>query len=170
MTPTAAADAGEEGMADETSAEAPIGASQKLTDTLHGIPFSSIQEAIAGDPGESDLKPVDDFGSLLVRHGPHKGERLAIRSPVVNLGRGDHNDIVLDDWSVSTSHAKLQLREGIWFVSDLGTTNGTLVEGEEVVDHPAGRDGAPVRPGGRRAPGAGAGWDPGHANGGRAGA
>jgi predicted component of type VI protein secretion system len=89
MTPTAAADAGEEGMADETSAEAPIGASQKLTDTLHGIPFSSIQEAIAGDPGESDSKPVDDFGSLLVRHGPHKGERLAIRSPVVNLGRGD---------------------------------------------------------------------------------
>lgn len=145
MTPTAGADTGEEGMADEPAADAPIGASQKLTDTLHGIPLSSIQEAIAEDPVGSDSKPVVDFGSLLVRHGPHKGERLAIRSPVVNLGRGDHNDLVLDDSSVSTSHAKLQLRDGIWFLSDLGTTNGTLVEGEEVVDEMALAPGATIR-------------------------
>ncbi|NNG16490.1 MAG: FHA domain-containing protein, partial [Gemmatimonadales bacterium] len=145
MTPTAAPDAGEVDMADEIPYEAPLGASEKLTDTLHGIPLSSIQEAMAGDSAESDTKPAVDFGSLLVRHGPHKGERLAIRSPVVNLGRADHNDLVLDDTSVSTSHAKLQLREGIWFLSDLGSTNGTLVEGEEVVGEMALAPGATIR-------------------------
>ena len=145
MTPTAAADAGEDGMADETPAEAPLGASQRLTDTMHGIPLSAIQEAIAEDSPESDSTTADDFGSLLVRQGLHKGERLPIRSPVVNLGRGDHNDVVLDDSSVSTSHAKLQLREGIWFLSDLGSTNGTLVEGEEVVGEMALAPGATIR-------------------------
>jgi pSer/pThr/pTyr-binding forkhead associated (FHA) protein len=50
--------------------------------------------------------------------------------PVVNIGRGDYNDIVIGDPSVSTMHAKLQRREAIWILTDLGSTNGTFVEGE----------------------------------------
>ena len=63
----------------------------------------------------------------------------------LHLGRGDHNDVVLDDSSVSASHAKLQCREGIWFLSDMGSTNGTLVEGEEVVTEMAVAPGATIR-------------------------
>ena len=54
--------------------------------------------------------------------------------PVVNIGRADFNDIVLAEPSVSTAHAKLQRRDGLWVVSDLGSTNGTYVEGEPVAD------------------------------------
>jgi pSer/pThr/pTyr-binding forkhead associated (FHA) protein len=52
--------------------------------------------------------------------------------PVVNIGRGDYNDIVIGDPSVSTMHAKLQRREAIWILTDLGSTNGTFVEGERL--------------------------------------
>ena len=59
-----------------------------------------------------------------------KGRRLPIKVPVVNIGRGDYNDVVISDPSVSTMHAKLQRREAIWILTDLGSTNGTFVEGE----------------------------------------
>ena len=58
-----------------------------------------------------------------------KGRRLPIKVPVVNIGRGDYNDVVISDPSVSTMHAKLQRREAIWILTDLGSTNGTFVEG-----------------------------------------
>jgi pSer/pThr/pTyr-binding forkhead associated (FHA) protein len=51
---------------------------------------------------------------------------------VVNVGRAEYNDIVLPDDSVSTQHAKLQRREGIWVLVDLESTNGTMVDGEPV--------------------------------------
>jgi len=61
-----------------------------------------------------------------------KGSRLPIKVPVVNIGRGEYNDIVIADPSVSTMHAKLQRRESVWILTDLGSTNGTFVEGEQL--------------------------------------
>src|SRR5438132_6220475 len=72
------------------------------------------------------------FASFLVRSGGLMGRRLPVKTPVVNLGRADYNDIVLPDPSVSTTHAKLQRREGVWVVVDLDSTNGTFVDGERV--------------------------------------
>jgi pSer/pThr/pTyr-binding forkhead associated (FHA) protein len=64
-----------------------------------------------------------------------------VRTPVVNIGRADYNDLVLPDPSVSTSHAKLQRREGVWVLVDLDSTNGTFVDGEPV------KGDAPLAPG-----------------------
>jgi pSer/pThr/pTyr-binding forkhead associated (FHA) protein len=72
------------------------------------------------------------LASLMVRSGPLKGKRFSIKVPVINVGRADYNDVVLDVDSVSTIHAKLQRREGIWMLVDLDSTNGTLVDGERV--------------------------------------
>src|SRR2546429_1275604 len=81
------------------------------------------------------------FAAFLVRSGGLMGQRLPVKTPVVNLGRADYNDIVLPDPSVSTSHAKLQRREGVWVLVDLDSTNGTFVDGERV------RGEAPLAPG-----------------------
>ena len=51
---------------------------------------------------------------------------------MVNIGRADFNDVVIADPSVSTSHAKLQRRDDVWMLTDLGSTNGTFVEGERL--------------------------------------
>lgn len=69
---------------------------------------------------------------LVIRSGRLKGQRLAIRTPNVNVGRADYNDLVLPDDSVSTTHAKIQRREGIWMLVDLDSTNGSFVDGERV--------------------------------------
>jgi adenylate cyclase len=59
----------------------------------------------------------------------------------VNIGRADYNDLRLADPSVSTSHAKLQRREGVWVLVDLDSTNGSFVDGERV------RGEIPIAPG-----------------------
>ncbi|MHC4934496.1 MAG: FHA domain-containing protein [Planctomycetota bacterium] len=72
------------------------------------------------------------LASLIVRSGELKGQRFSIKVPVVNVGRADYNDICLPEESISTTHAKLQRREGIWVLVDLDSTNGTKVDGEPV--------------------------------------
>lgn len=74
------------------------------------------------------------LANLVVRSGNLTGQRLPIRVPIVNIGRADYNDIVLPEDSVSTIHAKLQRREGMWFLIDLESTNGTFVDGEKVTE------------------------------------
>jgi pSer/pThr/pTyr-binding forkhead associated (FHA) protein len=75
---------------------------------------------------------VAPLASLLVRSGALKGRRLPVKVPIVNIGRADFNDVVIADASVSTSHAKLQRRDDVWVLTDLGSTNGTFVEGERL--------------------------------------
>ena len=102
----------------------PTGAAQRLSDTMHGIPDPEQQRNTPPSPEAAPL------ASFLFRTGDLKGRRLPIKVPVVNIGRGDYNDVLIVDPSVSTMHAKLQRREGIWILTDLGSTNGTFVEGE----------------------------------------
>ncbi len=108
-------------------APAPAASPEQLKHTVHGI------EAVAPSSPSSPPRPTGvAFASFLVRSGGLMGQRLPVKTPVVNLGRADYNDIVLPDPSISTSHAKLQRREGVWVLVDLDSTNGTFVEGEQV--------------------------------------
>lgn len=101
-------------------------AREQLKETFHGVPA-----------------PV--LGNFLIRAGALKGQRLNIRTPVVNIGRADYNDLVLPDESVSTTHAKLQRREGVWILVDLDSTNGTFVDGERIKGEAPLAPGATVR-------------------------
>ena len=122
------ADVAPEGAADpgipssEFPAVAPPGAEHRLNDTFFGVTAMEKQEARPA--------PAAPLASVLVRSGARKGDRHQIRVPIANLGRADYNDVVIADPSVSTMHAKLQHRGGIWMLSDLGSTNGTFVDGE----------------------------------------
>lgn len=46
---------------------------------------------------------------------------------VSTIGRGPRNTIVLDDSTVSQEHARLARRDGYWWLDDLGSRNGTLL-------------------------------------------
>ena len=72
------------------------------------------------------------LAKFLVRSGSLKGQRLYVKVPIVNIGRADYNDLVIPDDSVSSQHAKLTRREGVWVITDLGSTNGTMVDGERI--------------------------------------
>ena len=113
--------------AESRSPEPPAGASERLSNTLHGVPTSELQRQVT--PATAAPAPL---ASLLFRSGDLRGRRIPIKVPVVNIGRGDYNDILISDPSVSTMHAKLQRREAVWVLTDLGSTNGTFVEGERL--------------------------------------
>ena len=69
---------------------------------------------------------------LEVRNGRQAGQIMTVPGPVCSLGRSEASDVRLADPSVSSSHATL-LRKGTqWFVVDLGSSNGTFVEGYRV--------------------------------------
>ncbi len=98
-------------------------------------------------PQSPSVRPAQagPLATLLVKGGALKGQRFQIRTPVANIGRAEYNDLVLPDPSVSTSHAKLQRREGVWVLIDLDSTNGTFVDDEPVKGEMAIAPGASVR-------------------------
>jgi len=140
----------------------PSGAQYRLQDTMHGIPTpkrpatesqqgqitfprTGEKEAVAHETAEPKQPQREQLAVFVVRSGPKKGERMIVGLPVVNIGRADYNDIVLDDDSVSTLHAKLQRREGIWVLVDQDSTNGTVVDGLRIREETALAPGAIVR-------------------------
>jgi pSer/pThr/pTyr-binding forkhead associated (FHA) protein len=49
--------------------------------------------------------------------------------PVTSLGRAPTNTITLEDDTASLEHALISLRAGKWWLEDLGSRNGTLLNG-----------------------------------------
>lgn len=93
--------------------------------------------AASAPPAVPPAKPAPaartPLGTLeIINEGPQKGTKFEIHSALTNVGRGAHNDVVLNDESVSDSHAKIQKRDGGWFVVDQESTNGTYVGGRRV--------------------------------------
>ncbi|HYM70510.1 MAG TPA: DUF3662 and FHA domain-containing protein [bacterium] len=83
---------------------------------------------------------------LRVHAGPSgaAGREFSLDRPVMTVGRRPDQDIVLDDPSVSRAHARIEITADGVSILDLGSTNGTLVNGR-----PSGSAQAPLRPGDR---------------------
>ncbi len=60
------------------------------------------------------------------------GRRLMVGPRGATLGRSRESEIVIDDANVSRKHAELRPRGGAWVISDLGSTNGTRLNGRPV--------------------------------------
>ena len=68
---------------------------------------------------------------VVVRSDTLSGRRYAVSSPTV-LGRSDDADIVIDDAYASEFHLRVGVQDGDLVVHDLGSTNGTYVNGRRV--------------------------------------
>jgi pSer/pThr/pTyr-binding forkhead associated (FHA) protein len=119
----------------------PAGAESRLQNTSFGMPASPRPAAATANPGGGGGSGAAALANFLVRTGTLKGTRLLVKTPIVNIGRADYNDLIIPDESISTSHAKLQRREGVWVLVDLESTNGTFVDGERI------KADAPIAPG-----------------------
>lgn len=69
------------------------------------------------------------LAALALTAGPRYGEQLPIAKPIVTVGRAANSDVLIDDDSVSALHARLEWDLGAWRITDLGSINGTAVEG-----------------------------------------
>ena len=68
---------------------------------------------------------------LLANTGPAHGTVFDVGDTGATLGRLPENSICLTDGRLSRHHARIEFRDGEYWVSDLGSQNGTLVN-----DHP----------------------------------
>ena len=70
--------------------------------------------------------------TLVVTSGPAAGTEYEIKERNLRVGRGPHCEIVVVDDSLSKEHAVIEFSDSGYRVRDLGSTNGTLLNGGEV--------------------------------------
>lgn len=70
--------------------------------------------------------------SISIADGPQAGVSAPLDGEPVTIGRGSDCQIKLDDDYSSTRHARIFLSDGQWWVEDLGSTNGTYLDGQRL--------------------------------------
>ncbi len=76
--------------------------------------------------------PLPDGPTLRVVGGPDAGAVHALTTGSVGVGRGPDAGVRLDDEQVSREHCRLEVRDGAVTVVDLGSANGTWLDGSPV--------------------------------------
>jgi pSer/pThr/pTyr-binding forkhead associated (FHA) protein len=77
--------------------------------------------------------PVGKRLSLAIINGPDAGSVFRIEKPRTTIGRATA-DLLLNDAEASRVHAALEIRDTQCTIEDLGSTNGTLVDGEKIAE------------------------------------
>ena len=69
------------------------------------------------------------MAKFIVQQGAEPGQEYPITSGMLVFGRSDECDVILHDPNVSRRHAHAVVLNGMVAVVDLGSSNGTLVNG-----------------------------------------
>src|SRR5574342_712252 len=69
---------------------------------------------------------------LTMRSGPNPGTVYALDSDLISIGRDSSNEIPVNDAEVSRRHARLTFQGGKYVLEDMGSTNGTFVNGQRL--------------------------------------
>ncbi|MGH7763311.1 MAG: prolyl oligopeptidase family serine peptidase [Candidatus Dormibacteraceae bacterium] len=85
-------------------------------------------------PPEQVAQGASYAALLTFESGPFAGRIVALPSQMVSMGRAPDNDVVVGDPATSGHHGRIEIRGGYFWISDLGSTNGTLVNGEPVIE------------------------------------
>ena len=72
------------------------------------------------------------LATLSVQHGPLAGQQFPITQSSVTIGRTASNEIVIDDSEVSRHHVRIAWNGRQFIIEDLGSTNGTFVNGARI--------------------------------------
>lgn len=96
-------------------------------DTLHAQESGYLITATTGT-GSS---------KLVITTGPMEGKIMPLLVNQVTVGRATNKanwEVALQDPSVSRPHARLELIDNLWVITDLGSANGTIVNGTSIHD------------------------------------
>lgn len=83
----------------------------------------------------SKAKPKTTKASYLIMTGQGGETRFSLTERPVSIGRASDNHIVIQDANVSRYHARIELLGAGYLLKDLGSTNGTLVNGTRIGEH-----------------------------------
>jgi hypothetical protein len=94
-----------------------------------------VAETMAIDshgPGAEVIPGAGVQAELTIESGPDAGHSHRAADHALRLGRSPDNDVILRDPATSGHHARLERRGDQFWIVDLGSTNGTLVNGESI--------------------------------------
>jgi len=78
--------------------------------------------------------PLPRLGALTVHWLSYQGSRIPLRQGETIVGRSPHCAVVINNRRISRQHCSLTLQDGVLYVSDLGSSNGTWVNGAPVTE------------------------------------
>jgi VWFA-related protein len=121
-------------------------------------PFQPSKPVSPAGGVEKPVTPPTSGGTVLIQRGPAKpkvlgmlvekkdpAKRFDIDKPAVTVGRAPGNHLVVDHPTVSRQHATIKLEGEDYRLYDLGSANGTFVQGQRVRDPVTLQDGVIVR-------------------------
>jgi len=94
------------------------------------------QSPLPSGTGKSAIKaqlPEGKRLSLAIIDGPDAGSVYRIEKPRVTIGRANA-DLTLNDTEASRQHAAVEIRDTVYLLEDLGSTNGTLLDGRRITE------------------------------------
>jgi predicted Zn finger-like uncharacterized protein len=99
---------------------------------LDADPETDAPSEPAAPPAEQKL-PAGKRLSLAILDGNGAGSVFRIEKPRVTIGRANA-DFVIDDAEASRQHAAVEVRDTVYLLHDLKSTNGTLVDGKRITE------------------------------------
>lgn len=120
----------------------PCACSNELTTTLHlnrshtPMPVGSASPSFDETLTDEERTVVRGLSAqsavLIIQRGPSAGSRFLLDASEESVGRHPDSSIFLDDVSVSRKHALLTRQEQGFAIADVGSLNGTYVNGDRV--------------------------------------
>lgn len=124
------------------------------TDDRLGLGEFGIQTSVVSQQPEDDPEPVaEESGRTMIYSTAGRvaepleerarvrqqtallltgGKRLVVGPTGATIGRSRQCDVMLDDPNVSRTHAEIRPRGGSWVLTDLGSTNGSRLNGRRL--------------------------------------
>jgi hypothetical protein len=103
------------------------------------VPRRSIQVLVNADAPVGERESTQRFTATVQRahlavQRAGMRQTIALAATTITIGRGLHNDIVLEDDRVSRRHAQLRYHARQFWLSDAGSMNGTYVNGAVITE------------------------------------
>ncbi len=137
---------------------------QKITDPFplaHGdvirlfVPTMRYSAVVTAEEEEAAIKtgtlirPRLGGGRPIIQitSGAQEGLEIPVIKEEMTFGRATSSanwDIILQDQAVSRPHARLHLKDNVWYLTDLNSANGTLVNGNPIQDSKTLQDGSVI--------------------------
>jgi len=92
------------------------------------VPVPAKPKSKKGRAAATEARPGrGGLSQLIVTEGSLAGTRVALTGKPILIGRANDSTLVLTDDYASTRHARISENNGVWYLEDLGSTNGTYV-------------------------------------------
>ncbi|HEY8771653.1 MAG TPA: FhaA domain-containing protein [Candidatus Limnocylindria bacterium] len=93
----------------------------------------SDQTMVLARPGHEPATPASASRAFLLVHTDGAPRvRFDLGGAVIGIGRASDNDVIVDDPEVSRHHCQLKLQHGAYSLADLGSRNGSWINGQPV--------------------------------------